>query len=99
MILVIFDRLGVTEPESFAHVHGLIESTKQAFLLRDAHVTDPAHMDVDPLSLLTDDALAGRAAAIDMARALPWPRAAEKGDRSEERRVGKECVGSCRSRW
>src|SRR3546814_21054531 len=25
--------------------------------------------------------------------------AAAKGDRSEERRVGKECVSTCRSRW
>src|SRR3546814_5580371 len=27
----------------------------------------------------------------------PWPRGG--GDRSEERRVGKECVSTCRSRW
>src|SRR3546814_16300855 len=26
-------------------------------------------------------------------------KAAEAGDRSEERRVGKECVSTCRSRW
>src|SRR3546814_12743060 len=26
-------------------------------------------------------------------------RTAEKADRSEERRVGKECVSTCRSRW
>src|SRR3546814_15601710 len=27
------------------------------------------------------------------------PKAAEHPDRSEERRVGKECVSTCRSRW
>src|SRR3546814_20321410 len=29
----------------------------------------------------------------------PLPGLAEVGDRSEERRVGKECVSTCRSRW
>src|SRR3546814_15018075 len=29
---------------------------------------------------------------------LPW-RWLREGDRSEERRVGKECVSKCRSRW
>src|SRR3546814_1531998 len=37
------------------------------------------------------------AAAGDAAIALPL--AAVVGDRSEERRVGKECVSPCRSRW
>ena len=44
MILGIFDRLGVTEPESFAHIHGLIEATKRAFILRNAHLGDPVRM-------------------------------------------------------
>src|SRR3546814_21090574 len=32
---------------------------------------------------------------------LPWPTAVKIGivQRSEERRVGKECVSTCRSRW
>src|SRR3546814_5760645 len=33
---------------------------------------------------------------------LPWPRPLQVGvgkERSEERRVGKECVSTCRSRW
>src|SRR3546814_13971402 len=39
-----------------------------------------------------DDALPGKAARIALI-------AAEQGLRSEERRVGKECVSTCRSRW
>src|SRR3546814_17229290 len=35
--------------------------------------------------------------AEDRRRALPGPE--EESDRSEERRVGKECVSTCRSRW
>lgn len=43
IILGLFDRLGVRRGEGFEHVHGLIEATKRAFVVRDAHVTDPAH--------------------------------------------------------
>src|SRR3546814_14536429 len=31
--------------------------------------------------------------------ALPWCAEQNLGNRSEERRVGKECVSTCRSRW
>ena len=40
MILGLFDRLRVTEAEGFDHVHGLVEATKRAFLVRDRYVTD-----------------------------------------------------------
>src|SRR3546814_4084625 len=43
-----------------------------------------------PLGLM----LLGGFDAPGIARALPW-----LGTRSEERRVGKECVSTCRSRW
>ena len=81
MILTLFDRLGVTAGEGFDHVHGLIEATKQAFLVRDRHVGDPAHMEVDAQSLLDDAAgLDARAARIDRHRALPWPQPPSAGD-------------------
>ena len=73
MILALFDRLGCREAEGFSHVHGLVEATKEAILLRDAHVTDPADMEVEIESFLEDQALAGRAAGIDRLRARPWP--------------------------
>jgi len=80
MILGLFERLGVTEADGFAHVHGLVEATKQAFLVRDAQVRDPAAMTVDPAAFLAPADLAARAAAIDPARALPWGRPADTGD-------------------
>ncbi len=79
-ILALFDRLGVTEPESFAHVHGLVESTKQAFLVRDRHVGDPDYMTVKPADLLTDASLDAQAAKIDPQTALPWPYVNNPGD-------------------
>ena len=73
MILALFDRLECREAEGFSHIHGLVEATKEAILLRDAHVTDPAEMDVEIESFLEEQALAGRAAGIDRLRARPWP--------------------------
>ena len=41
MILALFERLRVTEAESFDHIHGLVEATKRAFRVRDRFLTDP----------------------------------------------------------
>lgn len=78
LILGIFEKLGVAAPESFAHHHGLIEATKRAFGIRNAHVTDPAYQAVDPASFLTDAVYAREAAKIDMKRAARFP--LEDGD-------------------
>lgn len=80
MILALFDRLGITGGESFEHVHGLVEATKQAFILRNAHLTDLKDMDVDPKSWLADAFLDGLAAKIDTQTALAWPQPTKPGD-------------------
>nr|WP_087575913.1 gamma-glutamyltransferase family protein [Sphingomonas sp. CDS-1] len=81
LILALFDRLEAGECDSFAHVHALVEATKRAFLIRDAHVGDPAYMTIDPQGLLDDDArLDSMAAAINVERALPWPQPGQMGD-------------------
>tara|TARA_R110000868_G_scaffold2930_4_gene19937 strand:- start:8664 stop:10253 length:1590 start_codon:yes stop_codon:yes gene_type:complete len=80
MILGLFDRLGIGSAEGFAHIHGLVEAVKQAFIVRNAHVQDPAAMDVDPADFLTADDLDARARHIDPATALPWPVPAKEGD-------------------
>ena len=80
MILGIFERLGVTGAEGFAYLHGLVEATKQAFLVRDREITDPAYMRNPPERFLAPAALDTAAAAIDPARALAWPRPPGAGD-------------------
>lgn len=81
LILALYDRLGIAEGEGFAHVHGLVEASKQAFLIRDAHVGDPALMTLDPQALLDDAAaLDELAARIDPVRALTWPQPSAQGD-------------------
>jgi gamma-glutamyltranspeptidase len=80
MILAMFDRLGVTQAEGFDHIHGLIEATKQAFIVRDEHVGDPDHMTVDPAAFLDDAKLDELARHIDRKIALPWPHVRKPGD-------------------
>lgn len=80
IILGLFDRLGVGQADGFDYVHALVEATKQAFLVRDQYVTDPAFMEVDPASFLAGPALDAIARKIDHAKALPWPQVAQRGD-------------------
>ncbi|WP_369979730.1 gamma-glutamyltransferase family protein [Xanthomonas bundabergensis] len=81
LILALFDRLAADQADGYAHLHGLVEATKQAFLVRDAHVGDPAWMTLDAQALLDDAAaLDAMAARIDPARALPWPQPSQAGD-------------------
>lgn len=81
LILALFDRLLARTADGFDHVHGLVEATKQAFMLRDKHVGDPAFHDFDHQGLLNDSAALDRlASAIDPSTALPWPQPSAQGD-------------------
>jgi gamma-glutamyltranspeptidase/glutathione hydrolase len=80
MILAIADRLGHPQAEGFQRVHDLVEATKQAFRMRDAHVCDPASMTVDPSGLLVEGEIVKLAKRIDRSRASPWPHSASVGD-------------------
>ena len=79
-ILGIFDRLNVKQPETFEHIHGLIEATKRAFIIRNAKLGDPAHMKYPPEHYLTDQYLTNEAAKIDFSTALSWPYEPKDGD-------------------
>lgn len=80
MILALFDRLGVTEAEGFDHIHGLVEATKQAFMVRNAYVWDPAYM-AEPAESFLDPAFLDRLTQrVDCHHAMPWPQPAAPGD-------------------
>jgi len=74
VILGLMDRLGTAAMHHLGadYVHAAVESVKQAFQLRDAHITDPAHMKVQAEAFLRPEALDAMAARIDPARAAPW---------------------------
>jgi gamma-glutamyltranspeptidase/glutathione hydrolase len=79
-ILGVFDRLGVRDAETFAHWHGLIEATKQAFIVRNAELGDARAMPRPAQEMLADAELDRMAAAVDADRALPWPYDPTPGD-------------------
>lgn len=74
LILGILDRLDVgrADPSGADYVHLCVEAVKQAFAIRDRHVTDPAYMDVDAQALLAPERIAELAGRVDPARAAPW---------------------------
>lgn len=80
MILALFERLGVTQAEGFDFLHGLVEATKQAFIIRDRIVGDPDSMTEQPEKYLQSGLLDMLAAKIDRQHALPWPQPASGGD-------------------
>jgi len=82
MILGILDRLGMKdiEPDSADYVHCVVEATKQAFKIRDAHITDPRYMRIDAQDCLKPEFLGPLAKAISMEKSLPWGRGRGPGD-------------------
>ena len=74
LILGILDRLQVEQvpADSADYVHLCVEAVKQAFAVRDKHVTDPAYMDIDGQALLAPERIDALAARIDRKRAAPW---------------------------
>ncbi|MDR2893445.1 MAG: gamma-glutamyltransferase family protein [Deltaproteobacteria bacterium] len=91
MILGIYNRLAAAanssqtaatgdSSDNFDLVHGLVESTKLAFLLRDAHLADPEHMRASVESWLKPEFLAELADKIDPAKAMTWHSPETGGD-------------------
>jgi gamma-glutamyltranspeptidase/glutathione hydrolase len=74
LILGILDALAVgkVDPAGADYVHLCVEAVKQAFRVRDRHVTDPAYMDVDAQALLAPEKVRALAGAIDRRKAAPW---------------------------
>ena len=79
-ILGITDRLAMAEADEAMTVHRIVEATKLAFSLRDAHITDPRHLDVDIQSLLEPAALQALAERVSDRQAAPWGAGKGPGD-------------------
>jgi gamma-glutamyltranspeptidase len=80
MHLALFDRLRVSQAESFEHIHGLVEATKRAFRVRDNFVTDPDQIDGNLNQYLSLKFLDAEAEKIDRKKAARWPAPAGEGD-------------------
>lgn len=82
LILGVYDRVRQLgwNPDNAEGIHALVEATKQAFLLRDKYVCDPAHMNIDASALLSGACLDTLAEATDLQHASPWPAPVSGGD-------------------
>src|SRR5664280_2369917 len=80
MMLALFDRLRVSQAETFEHIHGLVESAKRAFRVRDCFVTDPDQIDGNLNHFLSPKFLDAEAAKIDARKAARWPAPYSEGD-------------------
>ncbi len=81
-ILGIAERAGLAglRPDSADHVHCLVESTKLAFGLRDAYVTDPDYAPLPVGEILSVDRLDRLAGKLDMRKAGPWGKGHKPAD-------------------
>jgi len=84
MILALFERyvqrIGLREAEGFPFLHGLVEATKQAFLVRDRILGDPDSMVIPAERYINPEMLDLIASRINLARAMPWPYQGMPGD-------------------
>ncbi|MBX9606222.1 MAG: gamma-glutamyltransferase family protein [Gammaproteobacteria bacterium] len=80
LLLALYARRRAADCAGFDYLHRLVEATKQAFLVRDAEVTDPGRLRGDVARFLEDGMLERLAARIDTERALPWPAPPTHGD-------------------
>lgn len=82
LILGIADHAGLGQysADGADHIHTLVEATKLAFAVRDAHITDPEHMTIDPQSCLDPAYLQALAAQINPQKAALWGEGKGPGD-------------------
>jgi gamma-glutamyltranspeptidase/glutathione hydrolase len=80
LILGIFSRLPAAQAESFAHVHGIVESTKLAFAIRDREIGHREDGGSGLERYLTSPECERMAAHINLRRAAPWQSGAGDGD-------------------
>ncbi|MGF6297613.1 MULTISPECIES: gamma-glutamyltransferase family protein [Paraburkholderia] len=82
LILGILDRVLTKDmdPLGSEFVHACVEATKLGFAVRDAEITDPDHMRVDPRELLQPAGLDAMAAQVSLTQAAPWGAGRGPGD-------------------
>ncbi|MGC2856082.1 gamma-glutamyltransferase family protein [Novispirillum sp. DQ9] len=80
MILGLVERQRPVAAETFEHVHAIVEATKVAFKVRNAHVADPLHMSVHPTTYVNDHVLDRLVGEIAPRTAAPWPARLGAGD-------------------
>jgi gamma-glutamyltranspeptidase len=80
IILALFDKVQHQAKTEAEFIHLLVECTKQAFLVRDAVLTDPSHLAKPLEHYLQEENLNQLAKKVQLKKALPWPHIGKLGD-------------------
>lgn len=80
LILALYARNPAAVADGPDHLHRLVEATKAAFRVRNAHVTDPEYMARRAEEFLTDEFISKLSAGLSADRAAPWPEPPKQGD-------------------
>lgn len=80
IILALYDALQDHVIDDLSHAHLLVECTKQAFIQRNQHLSDPSRLTIDLTSLLSPQSIEKMASHVSMTKAAPWPHQAKLGD-------------------
>ena len=80
IILGLYERFHAAEAESFEFVHGLVESTKRAYRVRDRVITDPAWLPQPVERFLDPRFLDLEVQKIEPRKAAKWPAPTGEGD-------------------
>ncbi|WP_340680811.1 gamma-glutamyltransferase [Paraglaciecola sp.] len=80
LILALFDKVHHLAKSESDFIHLLVETTKQAFIVRNAYLSDSSRL-IRPLDdFLSETELNIMAQNISVTTALPWPHVAKQGD-------------------
>ena len=80
IILALFDKVQHQAKTEAEFIHLLVECTKQAFIVRDAVLTDPSRL-AEPLECyLQEEKLNQLTKKVRLNKALPWPHIGKLGD-------------------
>jgi gamma-glutamyltranspeptidase/glutathione hydrolase len=80
LLLAVYGRKPAKDADGADYVHHLVEATKAAFRIRNAHVTDPDYMRRSAGEFLTEESIAALADKISPERTAPWPDPSKPGD-------------------
>lgn len=80
LILALFDKVQHQARSEAEFIHLLVECTKQAFIVRDAVITDPSRLPMPLEHYLREENLNQLAKKVRLNTAIPWPHISKSGD-------------------
>jgi gamma-glutamyltranspeptidase/glutathione hydrolase len=80
IILALFDKVQRQAKTEAEFNHLLVECTKQAFIVRDAVLTDPSRLDTPLEHYLQQEQLNQLARKVQINKTQPWPHTSKPGD-------------------